>query len=91
MRYIQYYNECREEDSFTEVDPSTGTILKQALASDGVHHIDGRLNMASVHLSAVQQARSLRGVGKNFKAFRVFNGQSYSNARPVTGYYYIED
>lgn len=64
--------------------------IDEALASDGVMPLDGRLSIENMELAGYEQARRLRNVQKHC-GFKVMMGSSFSTGKPVTHYTTLEE
>lgn len=59
---------------------------REALGSDGVMPLDGRLSLQSCIMAAAKQARSLRKVQPRYDGFRIMQGKSFSTGKALTGH-----
>lgn len=71
VRFVRFYKEH-------------GGRVMEALGSDGVMPLDGRLGLDRCKQAAREQAARLKAVKPDLVAFQIMAG-TYGNARPITG------
>ena len=76
--YIQFYTRLLNGEIY------------EAIASDGVCPLDGRLSLENMSLVGYEQAHSLRNVQK-FVGFKIMGGDRLYNGRPITQMYDLEE
>ena len=64
--------------------------LVEASGSDSVLSLDGRLSVGNCLDIAHNHIKILNNrLGKNYKAYAIFQGKTFSNSKPITSIYNI--
>lgn len=87
MTYAQFYH---DSTGWNGKDYTGPVDLIEMCGSDGVYVLDGRNARITQKIDAENRARILnQSLNKGIKAYKIMEGRSFSDSKPVTGLIHI--